>query len=457
VSIGLRGDLDGETVLASDGNVPDGVQSLSIKAGGKPRRVSRTGKKWQVAHEPGAWLEISYNLPESGPGIIDAGVPEQLRPIIHGGYFHVFGSTALLLPEGHKAEEPIKISLRMSAVAPGSKFVSSFGTGADLAGLATNWAGLRRSLFLGGKMTLSITDTGKGLVGIAATGIDSPNQTADLQDDVISIIRTERSFFNDNQPWYLVSVHGGATNNQKVIVGGGMGLSNSFAMFVSRRIDLSEVEHREHLRWVLAHEYFHTWNGLLIRVASKDGADTDDASNYWFSEGFTEFYAMRLLTRAGMQSPQRAVDVLNDKLRRYAKNKRRHLSAKAVGKLFWSDPDGEQVPYLRGYLAAWLVELGSAKLKREAKLDLIMRDLVKRAQMDRDARVDSNFLIRRFSQELTSEDARALSSFVLSGGELPLDEESFLPCLQGGKVGKAPALSLEFSFEDESKRNCFTH
>ena len=87
-------------------------------------------------------------------------------------------------------------------------------------------------------------------------------------------------------------------------------------------------------------------------MASHAGVDDDDASVYWFSEGATEFYTMRLLTRAGLQSPERSRDVLNNKLQRYAANSKRGVGADAAGALFWTDADGEQIPYLRGYLAA---------------------------------------------------------------------------------------------------------
>jgi predicted metalloprotease with PDZ domain len=110
-------------------------------------------------------------------------------------------------------------------------------------------------------------------------------------------------------------------------LGGGMGLTNSFVMFAKAGLDFSAAEQREQFRWVLAHEYFREWNGLTLRVASLPKSD-DDASVYWFSEGVTEFYTMRLLTRAGLQSPARSRDVLDDRLTRYGANSKRGLSAK---------------------------------------------------------------------------------------------------------------------------------
>lgn len=41
-----------------------------------------------------------------------------------------------------------------------------------------------------------------------------------------------------------------------------------------------------------------------------------------------------------------------DRLSRYAANRKRDIGATAAGALFWSDSNGEQIPYLRGYLSA---------------------------------------------------------------------------------------------------------
>ena len=95
--------------------------------------------------------------------------------------------------------------------------------------------------------------------------MDPTIDAEDLRNDALAIIGTERKFFNDGQPWYLVSVHGGIHEDPRIFLGGGTGLTNSFAMFVASGLDFSNAEQREQFRWVLAHEYFHQWNGLTLR------------------------------------------------------------------------------------------------------------------------------------------------------------------------------------------------
>lgn len=366
LSITMRGDSDGETILSIKqccGVEPSftHINDVLVTSRGRSLPSKETKAGWRVMHQPGALMTVTYRLSPTGPGTIDTGVPDQVRPLIHDGYFHLIGSSALLLPIGRKASESIDLELSSSDAVQAHGFVSSFGPGGPVERFNATRSQVEKSIYLGGKISLIFHDTGHGMIGIAYSGLNQRIRTNVLREDVLAIIDAERRFFDDQQRWYLVSIHGGQARDPKVILGGGVGLMNSFAMFVNADIDLSNSEHREQFRWVLAHEYFHNWNGLALRVASDGRSNRDDASIYWFSEGFTEFYAMRILTRAGLQSSTRSLDVLNDKLRRYAANKRKDLSAKKAGALFWSDVDGEQIPYLRGYLAAWLVEIGSTQ------------------------------------------------------------------------------------------------
>ena len=219
---------------------------------------------------------------------------------------------------------------------------------------------------------------------------------------------------------------------------------------------MSDAEQAEQFRWVLAHEYFHYWNGLALRVASLPGTDMDDVATYWFSEGVTEFYAMRLLTRAGLQEPDRSLVILNNKLSRYAANGKRNLGAKAAAASFWNSKDGEQIPYLRGYIAAWYADLAIWRATRgERDLDQMMRALMARAKDQPDFRVDNDFLVGYLGQDLPEDSKSSLRSFVLDGGAAPLTEDSFAPCLQGRRTADGEV--LQFHPPDASRNNCFRH
>lgn len=463
LSITTPGDADGRTTFSNrDGagveNAQQFVRDVHIRAGDRSLRVAHDPAGWTVEHKPGEQLTVSYRLPPSGSTKIDSGPAEQFRPLIHQGLFHLLGGTSLLLPTGRAGSDPVRLDIDASAVADDGRFVSSFGPGLRLHGVPVTRNQLTSALYLGGPIALSLHDTASGQVGVVYSAMDPTMDAEGLRDDALAIIGTERKFFGDGQPWYLVSLHGGIHQDPAIFLGGGTGLTNSFAMFAASELDFSDAEQREQFRWVLAHEYFHQWNGLTLRVASHAGTDDDDASVYWFSEGVTEFYAMRLLARTGLQSPERSRDILNNKLQRYAANGKRGIGAEAAGGLFWTDTDGEQIPYLRGYLAAWYADIALGRSSGgQRTLDTIVQTLVKRAKAEPGFRVGNAFLAAYLTADLPSHEKAVFRNFVIKGGETPLDTDSFSPCMKGKRELISGKTVLQFDFADPGASACFQH
>lgn len=463
LSITVTGDADGVTTFSNEAccGIQDAqafIRDVRIDASHRSLPATRTASGWRVKHAAGETLTITYRLPPSGPLQIDAGSAAQFRPLIHNDLFHLIGTTTFLLPTGRPGSDPVRLDIDATRVVGDNRFVSSFGADASMHGIRSTREQITSALYLGGPIALTLHDTAKGKAGIAHSGMKPAVRSKDLEDDALAIVQAARRFFNDGQPWYLISVQGAARNGSKVNVGGGTGLTNSFAMFVADDLDFSDQEEREHFRWVLAHEYFHQWNGVTLRVATLPNSEKDDTSVYWFSEGVTEFYTSRLLTRAGLQSPQRSLDVLNNKLERYAANSKRGISARQAGSLFWTDADGQQIPYLRGYLAAWHADLASGRSRgNNPGLDVLIRALVRRAKAEPAFRVNNAFLAAYLSHGLAAQDAKALRKFIIEGGEAPFDASSFDTCLKGERELASGQSVLQFAFANKGNAKCFQH
>ena len=462
LSVSTRGDSDGMTTFANTAccgikTAQQFIHDVHAYAGDQPLAVTRNSKGWTVRHAPGAALRLSYRLPPSGPMKIDVGVPEQLRPIVDTDSFHLIGTFGLLLPTGRKSDS-VDLAVDASRVATNGNFVSSFGEGNRISGVRATLPEVAKAIYLGGSIALSIHQTPAGKVAIAYGGMEAGFQAAEFSKDALAILAAERKFFGRSQPWFLVSVRGGVPKDPVINLGGGTGLTNSFAMFARADLDAGSLEHREQFRLVLAHEYFHNWNGLTLRVAQKPGPTGDDASVYWFSEGVTEFYTLRTLRRLGLMTPERALAHLDSKLRDYAANHQRGASAAQAGELFWTDPDGEQIPYLRGYLAAWVADKALQRGTAGARgLDDALRALVARGQAEKGFRVDNSFLATYLTAGMSARDATNFRKFVLEGGDAPLDADSFAPCLRGHRKLVDGTDALQFEFAQPTKSACFRH
>ena len=463
VSITATGNADGITTFSNKNgegveNAQQYVSDIRILANGHSLDVVHTTSGWTSRHKPNEILTVRYRLPPSGTTNIDGGPAEQFRPLVSEGLFHLIGNAALLLPAGLAESAPVRFTIDASRVASQGQFVSSFGSATRQQDLSVTREQIEAALYIGGAIDLTQYRTEAGQVAVAYSAMSPGFRGEDLRNDARSIIEAERKFFGYGQPWYLVSLHGGRVKNPSIFLGGGTGLTNSFAMFAVDGLDFSNPEQRKQFRWVLAHEYFHQWNGLTLRVAARTPSNADDESVYWFSEGVTEFYTMRLLTQAGLQSPETSLQVLNNKLLAYAANIRHEATAAEVGSLFWTDPDAEQIPYLRGYLVAWFLDIAlhhDSKGKRS--LDDAIRTLVQRAKNDSEFRINNAFLSTYLPRGLSERDARRFREFAIHGGAMPLEASSFMPCVKGERASISGVAALQFHFVDPAATSCFQH
>ena len=148
----------------------------------------------------------------------------------------------------------------------------------------------------------------------------------------------------------------------------------------------------------LAHEYMHSWNARELGGLS----EIDQATAYWFSEGFTDFYAGRILLRAGLWTPADYIAELNTVLMRNASSPARTATNAVLAERFWSDADHHKLPYDRGHLFAILVD------------DRIRRQTAGRADLD-DVMQAQRAIVRRGGSTETDA-ARLFPSTALAAG-----------------------------------------
>jgi hypothetical protein len=101
---------------------------------------------------------------------------------------------------------------------------------------------------------------------------------------------------------------------------------------------------------LLAHEHFHHWNGGKIRME-----ETEQLA-YWFSEGFTDFFARRILLRCGLFDVAEYVRRLNESLALYWTEPMRHEKNARIAADFWKVQSIGELPYRRGDLVALLLD-----------------------------------------------------------------------------------------------------
>jgi predicted metalloprotease with PDZ domain len=300
--------------------------------------VRRDKACWQVAHRLGAELHCRYTV---DPGRRAFDWASTHHPITTETFFHGLGGTFLLTPApGGGQPEEYEVIVRWK-LPKGWRAVCSWGTGPSV-GARLAPENVRQAVYLAGRLVMHTTDVpGAGELTVAL--LDKFGfSAAEFADFAAGIIAGQCAFMHEEHfpPFVVTAIPVGAAADGGELRTAGMGLYHSFALCLSPRANLSDgVEH------LFAHELFHTWNGRLLRAA-----DPEETA-YWFTEGFTDYYALRILFESGRWKADTYARWLNRHLREYAANPARNATNDDIRDGFWKSRHtiGE-APYQRGLL-----------------------------------------------------------------------------------------------------------
>lgn len=416
ITLTLPADADGETRLELPGDWGGGeklwrfVKDLSIEGGAvsAPDETTRI-----VKSKPRAPLTVRYHVVSAYAGEPPVDSVTYGQPIVGPDGFYVIGHTVFIRPEGRDDDRA-----RFSWDPAGSDLV--FASDLELLSKAPGKLGdLLDSVAMASKDLNVLTREAAGApLRLAARGqfAFTPAAFADMAAHTIA---DSRSFWGDGKEPFLITLTDleapkGWTSYR------GTGLGDAFAVISTRNVPLDEY------KLFLAHEYFHTWNSNRVG-GLKDGPQ--EPAGYWFSEGFTDYYARRLSLRSGFVSLETFVKAWNDALKTYGLSPARAAPNNDIVARFWGDKDIHKLPYHRGAQIAVLMQ---ARLKAKGGLDpimLAMRDYARgrdRAEWDFSA---ANLFPRIAKAETGIDVTPELDRYVARGEPIVLPPDAFGGCL----------------------------
>jgi predicted metalloprotease with PDZ domain len=411
-----------------------GIRALEVRdASGKALPAERPAPhRWSVRHPPGAPLEVVYELAPTGERIGDER-ESRYRPAVLPDLFHLVGTTGLVVPDPLEGEEPRSIEIRWVGFSEaGWKVVSSFGAGPEPRRIRRPLHEFVYGLYVAGDLRVVPVPLRGGTLHVAIAGEDW-GFSDDLYVDLVRrIVVAERDFFDDHgDPHFLVSLVPVGVRNPRSRSLGGTGLTDSFALFLLPGTGIEEeAEMGRGLRWLLAHELFHNWNGQKMPRLEPE------ALVYWFSEGFTDFYARRLLLRAGLITLEEYAADLSERVGAYLASPVRNEPNERILRDYWKDERVERLPYLRGEVVALLLDAAIRKASGGVRsLDELMRDLLARGR--RGERVSTERLLALAESYAGKECAERLRRIVVEGGTPEIPTDLLAPCLEGETVERA--------------------
>ena len=395
----------------------------------------RDGPRWLLKHRRGATVNCWY---EVDPRRRAFDWRNTHTPITTPTFFHGMGNAFLLVPRPAQGEsDEYEVILRWQLPDGWKAACSWAGTGRSV-GARIKADDLRHSVYLAGELvTRTVQDEGRT---VTVAMVDAFDFSADGFARMAStIIRHECEFMDEKQfpPFVVTAIPVGQALRKGESRLSGAGLYDSFALFVAPKSTLNDaVEH------LFAHELFHFWNGRMLAAAEPERL------LYWFVEGFTDYYALRILYESGQWDAERYAKWINRHIREYHRNPAIHAPNEDIAARFWTERDtvGE-VAYQRGLLLG----LRWHRLARDQGvsdgLDRLFKALVERA--------------RQGAFELTNEAIRTngvsrlgpwfgpeFDRFVVKAETVPVPEDALRPHLVGQIQ---PTYEYELGFDrDES-------
>jgi predicted metalloprotease with PDZ domain len=362
VEMRFHGDLDGETRLdLSDwGREPNPwirIKGFSATGTEADQVDARTRV---LRHRPGAPLTVRYQVVSAHERFPPPDRVETLhRPLILSDRFGVYGETVFATVLSRE-DRPVRF--RWGPTPPGWRVASDLENTRELSAREVT-----NSFLVGAPDLRVIERTVSGAPLRMALQGQLGFEDAAFADTMAKIVEAQRRFWGGSASAYFIPVIGmpaqGAGTSSL-----GTGRGDAFVMWATGNTPLRELTR------VLGHETLHSWIDDQVggRVEEEEGLE------YWFSEGFTDFYALRTLLAAGILSPADFVREMNQVLARYAASPARDAPNSRVKTEFWSDPDVGQLPYDRGHLLAAVLD---HELRRRtggrADLDDVMRAQLK--------------------------------------------------------------------------------
>jgi predicted metalloprotease with PDZ domain len=225
------------------------------------------------------------------------------------------------------------------------------------------------------------------------------------------------------------------TATNKSVSVGGSGLTNSFMAYATNNPGLR----LDQMRYIFVHELMHHWIGGKIRNAHEE-------QQYWFSEGFTEYFTLKNSLKYGLIDEATFISQLNDEFTfpLYQSPYRNMPNDSINYSTFWrGDEYWKKLPYRRGCLYAFYLDNQIRTLSNgEHNLDDLMRDILRQCMSDPDQTLSQSYFVKQLRKYAGRKSAKEFKRFI-ERGEL-IDFVSKSANLPAGLTAEVKDVKMQF-------------
>lgn len=433
VELTFAGDADGETEIVlgkawADEQTPwTRFKDISLTSDGQRLPFNLDTGRLIVVHDANKPLKLTYHLNENDGRDPNGDSGFFYAPILHDDIYHLIGWSSLAVPVVQARNEAGQRAARVMLnwhLPESWKSAASFDTKAQT---SIPFDDIFPAALTAGDFNITSRPLGDKQLNVIMSGA-WPFSETQFADKLSQILAALNENWNDSPVDYHVSllplppIPNGSSFT-------GTGLNHAFAAAGTENIEL------DFLTMFLTHEMTHDWIptrlGKFPNCKEEEDSNLDCAAEiYWFSEGFTEFYALSLLQQYDLISQEDFIKKTNEKLRDYYLSPARNVANVKIQQDFWNDLDVERQPYLRGFLLAlnWNQDI----LKKSDGADNMssaLRDLKDKATaFEISPELTQDYLAAHFSQWTGRDVTADLKTYIIEGVTLAPANDAIGAC-----------------------------
>lgn len=376
----------------------------------KPKVIEfqKDSSQISIITEPNTRHSIRYEIKQDYKGL-----PlneKRYRPILDSNYFHILGMRLFMIPERIFSSDSsiAKIKIKYSPKNTKGLYHSSFGKSYNQT-IDVVREDLYASFFIGGDFRKHTFTLENDTVYFLTRGNWKSFNDQDIFKLLKETITSQNKFWDDPrggnfsvsliptyETWYSV---------------GGSGFSTAFISFASNndKVTLNQM------RWLYNHELLHKWIGRTI-------LNENEVEQYWFSEGFTDYYSYKLQLKNDYLQIKEYVDILNKEVMTpHHKDPVKNIpNSQLTFQEYWGNyAKYQKLPYRRGLLYAFLIDNQIKRASNNTKsLDNLMQEFLELALKDKDFRLNQFVFLERLSKLLNHPNVETEFEKYINKGEL---------------------------------------
>ncbi|NIF04805.1 peptidase [Chryseobacterium sp. Tr-659] len=395
--------------------------------------------KIKVHMKKGEKVTLIYHIKQD---FIDPNYRIFNRPRINKTFFHVLGKNLFIVPRTFTQipeDREFEFNIEWIGFPPEFRFHNNFATQARAQKIKTTlWEGFYNSLFIGGDYRFYSFTIHNKPVYLALRDNWNNGFTDDfLFSNLKKAVQSQRDFWKDyEQDYFTVTMTPTVSQKDSLYKGystTGSAIKNAFMIQGTN----NPFNNKNTYLYLLHHELMHEWIGNKIQNKYEE-------LNYWFSEGFTDYYTYKNRLRIKDISSDEWLSLFNEEvIKNHWKNPQKNIPNYKIKDDFWKSRDVEKVPYRRGAIFAfWLDNQIMLKTDYKRSLDDLMRELLKISTEKKVKFTDELFL--DLAQKYLGRDiSYFFQKHIISGEDINLTQEKWINGFEFKIINDIPQLEID--------------